>query len=137
MDYQQVLDLIIKFILVPIIPLLGIYITLFIQKQIGKIKLQADNIELQTEIIQMDFYLDIAEKLIITSVSAIQQIFVDELKKGDIFTEEKQKQAFNLAKQRILMLLKDEGIKALNAVYGDYINYIETRIENLIKEKKK
>ena len=130
MDYQQVLDLTVKFILVPIIPLLGVYLTLYIQRQIDKIKLQ-------TEIAQVDNYLDKAEKLIIASVAAIQQTYVDELKKDNAFTKEHQKQAFQLAKQRILMLLKDEGIKAIEEVYGDYLNYIETRIENIIYDDKK
>lgn len=130
MDYQQVLDLTVKFILVPIIPLLGVYLTLYIQRQIDKIKLQ-------TEITQVDHYLDKAEKLIIASVAAIQQTYVDELKKDNAFTKEHQKEAFNLAKQRILMLLKDEGVKAIEDVYGDYLNYIENRIESIIKENKK
>lgn len=137
MDYQQLLDLIVKFVLVPIIPLLGIYLTVFIQEQIDKIKIQADGIKLQTEIIQIDYYLDKAEKLIVASVSAVQQTFVDELKKEDSFTRERQSEAFNLAKQRILMLLKDEGIQAIEEVYGDYLNYIENRIENIIEENKK
>ena len=129
MDYQQILDLIIKLILVPIIPLVGTYLTLFIRKQINKIKLQ-------TDIEQLKYYLDNAEKLIIASVAAIQQTYVDKLKEEGSFTADRHDVALNLAKNRINLLMREEGIKAIEQVYGDYLNYIETKIEQIISEKK-
>ena len=129
MDYQQIIDLVVKSILIPIIPLVGIYFTLFIQKQINKIRLQ-------TEIEELHYYLDLAENLIISSVAAIQQTYVDKLKQEGFFTIECQKEAFDLAKNRINLLMKEEGVKAIEKAHGDYLNYIETKIEQIINEKK-
>ena len=129
MDYQEILDLLIKTVLVPIIPLFSAYLVLYIKKQIKKLEEQIDNEIITNSLVRV-------ESLIISSVTAIQQSYVDTLKKEGNFTEERQTKAFNMAKNRILTLLKDEYIDIIQKVYGDYVSYVEIKIEQIVSESK-
>lgn len=136
MEYQEILDLLIKTVLMPIIPLLGAYLIKFIENQTKKLKEETKKIEEQTNNEIVNNSLDRVESLIISSVTAIQQSFVDTLKKEGNFTEERQVEAFNMAKNRVLTLLKDEYIDIIQKVYGDYVSYVEIKIEQIVSESK-
>ena len=129
MDYQVLLDNLVKFVILPIIPLLGVYGTLYLQKQIDKIKMQTNSE-------RVSHYIDKAERLIVASVSATQQVFVDNLKKEGLFTPERQREAFVQAKSRVMVLLHEESVKAIEDIYGDYNAWIDMKLEEVINARK-
>lgn len=129
LNYEQLLDMAVKFILLPIIPLVGAYLTFFLQKQIAKLKQQTENE-------RVNYYIDKAEEVIYTSVAVIKQTMVDNLKENNVFDEVAQKEAFERAKSRVLVLLHEESINILNDVYGDYLFWIESKIDEAVGNSK-
>ena len=80
--------------------------------------------------------IEVAEKTCVDCVLAVDQTFVDELKKNGEFTVEKQKEAFELCKEKILATLDDGAKAAVMAVNNSLDEWIAIQIESTIKAKK-
>lgn len=80
--------------------------------------------------------IDLAEKTCIDCVLAVDQTFVDELKKNGQFTPEKQKEAFEFCKEKILSTLDDAAKEAVLVVNNSLEDWIAIQIESAIKAKK-
>lgn len=81
-------------------------------------------------------HIDRAGKVVEDIVKAISQTTVDTLKKQGAFTKEKQREAFNEAKSKVLEVLTKESKEALQEAYGDINIWIDTQIESTVKRNK-
>lgn len=109
-------------ILIPVIPLVSLYIITFLKTKI--------------RILDQNYYTLKLEEIIETSVLSIQQTYVDALKNKGVFTKEAQTKAFNDAKESVLSQLEGQFQEVVSKMYVDYNKYIEDRIEALVKVNK-
>lgn len=129
MDYNQILELVIKTLLVPSITLIAWYITSYIKVKTTELRKKFNNK-------QLDNYLRFAEECITTSVMATQQTFVDELKKEGKFDKAAAQNAFKKAEATFKTLINDDAKIAIEKVYGDYDKWVESQIEKQISFQK-
>ncbi len=127
--YKELLDQIIVAILIPAIPLAGYYLQLWIKKQIAAL-------EEWQRIDRVNFYLDRVEKLIYEVVTAVSQTYVNELKSSGKFSTEAHREAFSMAREKILALTQTEGRSIIEDIYGDYEAYIALKIEEVVSNLK-
>ena len=94
----------------------------------GKVKIKNDKISTT---------LDGVVTMVLDVVTAVNQTFVDELKKKGEFTEEAAKEAFNKSKETALKMLSNDAAEIITTVYGDIDVYLDTLIEATVKQLKK
>lgn len=128
-NYRKLIEVLIQALVVPILPLLSAYIIALLKKQIAKIEAETKSKELRD-------YIDIVENTIETSVKSVMQTYVEQLKKDGAFTKEAQEEAFNIAKEKVIATLTDNGTRLLEEAYGDYEAWINDKIEQLVNESK-
>ena len=126
------MELVFQIIEVCVIPLLGV-LTTFLVKWIKK-KSEEIDANIENEIGKK--YLEMLSSTIETCVLAVQQTYVDTLKKEDAFTKEKQIEAFNKCKNQVLAILGEDAIQYLTALVGDLDSYLEAKIESEVKKNK-
>ena len=134
---NETLDIIIKAILIPLLPLVSAYIAYWADKYAKKLKQEREMNERFTEMTVIDFYIDIVNNAIQTAVAQVNQTFVSALKKEGIFTKEKHTEALKKAKDIVDSLVTSEGQKIFEKAHNDYGAYVEGRIEQIINEIKK
>ena len=90
----------------------------------------------RTAIIEAETNSDLASKYIGMAVDAVDQAvtfvaqtFVDALKSENAFTKERQLEAFNMARDKVLSILGTTAVQYLNELYGDFEAWLETKIE--------
>lgn len=137
MNWNEVMELIIKLIIVPIIPLLAVYLKSLIQIKIAKAKREIEAIENETASKQLDKQLDLAQKTLESCVTETTETYVSELKKLDKFDKNAQIIALNKSKEKFLDIISEATKEALEQVYGDYLKWIDTSIEKILESKKK
>lgn len=71
------------------------------------------------------------------AVAAMNQKYVDDLKKNGEFKEEQQKEILQRAISAALKSLSDDAQEYLKTTYGDTEAYLETRIEAQINKNKR
>lgn len=71
------------------------------------------------------------------AVAAMNQKYVDDLKKNGEFKEEQQKEILQRAISAALKSLSDDAQEYLKTTYGDTTAYLEIRIEAQINENKR
>lgn len=125
MDWEFVLDNALTTILIPLLPLLGVWAITWVNRQIKNLKEKNDRE-------YFDYHLDKVNDLIEDVVIEVQQVYVEALKDEHIFTKEKQLEVFNLAKDKILNQLTIQATEVLEKTYNDYIAWIETQIERTV-----
>ena len=130
------MELIIKLIIVPIIPLLAVYLKSLIQIKIAKAKREIEAIENETISKQLDKQLDLAQKTLESCVTETTETYVSELKKLDKFDKNAQIIALNKSKEKFLDIISEATKEALEQVYGDYLKWIDTSIEKILESKK-
>ena len=136
MNWNEVMELIIKLIIVPIIPLLAVYLKSLIQIKIAKAKREIEPIENETISKQLDKQLDLAQKTLESCVTETTETYVSELKKLDKFDKNAQIIALNKSKEKFLDIISEATKEALEQVYGDYLKWIDTSIEKILESKK-
>ena len=118
---------------IPIICLIitagGAYIVALMKRETMKIEQQLDN-EIASK------YIEMANECVAQAVLYTSQVFVDSLKTNGAFNKEKQKEAFEMSKQKFLEIMSDTAIEALNEIYGDLDIWLETKIEQVCRETK-
>lgn len=126
--WQQILDA-----LIPVICLIitagGAYLVALVKRETNQLQEKLNNE-------QLNKYMDMAADAVAQSVTYVAQTFVDTLKEQGAFTKEKQIEAFNLAKEKILEILGETVVNALNEAYGDFDTWITTKIEQTCREIK-
>lgn len=124
----------IQFVLIPLLTALLTALTGIIVKWINskaaELKAKTDNIYLKSAIEMLD-------NAISSAVVAVNQTYVDELKKENAFTPEAQREAFQRVYKVALNSLTEETTNYLATHIGDIQGYIENKIEQKVVETKK
>jgi hypothetical protein len=81
-------------------------------------------------------YLQEAIDSVLQAVTYVSQTYVDSLKKQGKFDAEAQKIAFNTAKDIALQLLTEDAKNLITDLYGDLTVWLDTKIEQTVKEQK-
>lgn len=81
-------------------------------------------------------YIGIAGNVVSQCVAYVDQIYVDNLKEDGFFDANAQKKAFEMCKQRIILMLNDEAKKAVIEAYGDFEDWLTNAIEYSVRENK-
>lgn len=71
------------------------------------------------------------------SVLFVMQTYVDALKATGNFDHDAQKEAFEKARKRVYELLDDKTKNAISSSYGSFALWLQTRIEQTVRETKK
>ncbi|MCC8049625.1 MAG: hypothetical protein LIP10_03065 [Clostridiales bacterium] len=119
--------------IVPVLCLLiaagGAYLVALIHQQTAQIEKEIDN-ETASK------YMEMAAEAVVQAVTYTAQTFVDTLKSSGGFTKEKQQEAYEKAKDKVLEILGDTIVAALGEIYGDFNAWLETKIEQTCRELK-
>ena len=129
MTFEQVLEILFKLIILPIIPLLVVYLKTLIQAKTEELKAKTDN-----EII--DKYLDIANEILFRCVTETTQVYVNECKKTGSFTKEAQLKALEMTKTRFEEIASEEVKNVIKETTNDYEAWINASIETLVNQGK-
>lgn len=81
--------------------------------------------------------IDQVQSAVATIVQSVNQTFVDDLKKSGSFSKESATEAKNKALEMAKELITDEAANAIEQVYGNVDVYLDSLIENTVKELKK
>lgn len=128
-NFGDVLEILFKLIVLPIIPLVVLYVKTFIQMKIEELQEKINNEK-------VDKYLALANDILQKVVTEVTQVYVDDLKATNSFDKEAQKKAFMLAKEKFELIATDEVKNVINEVMGDYDAFIQSAIETLVNQQK-
>lgn len=118
---------------VPVLCLLitagGAYLVALLRRETAQLQQEIDNDTASK-------YMDMACDAVAQAVTYTAQTFVDTLKAEGAFTQEKQLEAFQKAKDKALEILGDTALNALDEIYGDFDVWLDTKIEQVCREIK-
>ncbi len=126
---KEILTTLIQVVVIPAIPVLVTYLVKYLKAKAEQTTTKIDNELVRT-------YLQEATDAVLQAVTYTAQTYVDSLKKQGKFDEEAQKIAFNTAKNIALQLLTTEAKQMIEDLYGDLMLWLETKIEQTVKEQK-
>jgi len=126
---KEILTTIIQVVVIPAIPVLVTYLVKFLKAQADQTTTKINNELIRT-------YLQEATDAVLQAVTYTAQTYVDTLKKEGKFDKEAQKTAFNTAKNVALQLLTEEAKQMITDLYGDLTLWLDTKIEQTVKEQK-
>lgn len=118
------------------VPILCILITAGGAYLVALLKRETIKLEEQVNNETVSKYIDMANDAVASAVLFVSQTYVETLKKAGGFTKEKQIEAFNMAKERVLEILSETTISALNEVYGDLDKWLQAKIEEVVNINK-
>lgn len=126
---KEILTTLIQVVVIPAIPVLVTYLVKYL-----KAKTEQTTTKINNELVRT--YLQEATDAVLQAVTYTAQTYVDSLKKQGKFDEEAQKIAFNTAKNIALQLLTTEAKQMIEDLYGDLMLWLDTKIEQTVKEQK-
>lgn len=126
---KEILTTLVQVVIIPAIPVLITYLVKYL-----KAKADQTTTKINNELVRT--YLQEATDAVLQAVTYTAQTYVDTLKKQGKFDKEAQKTAFNTAKDIALKLLTDEAKQMIEDLYGDLMLWLETKIEQTVKEQK-
>ena len=118
----NILSVVVTTIIIPLITFLGIKLNTYLKSKVQNEKMQN--------------YLDASTKAVTLAVTTTMQTYVDNLKKSGNFTAEAQQEAFKRAKEKALTLITQDAKNALEALYGDFNEWLTLQIETTVKNLK-
>ena len=131
MDFaKEILEILLKFVLIPAIPILVGYATEALKEWADK-----KSIEVENETIER--YLKDITNIITQAVTCTTQTYVESLKAQGKFDKEAQEVAFNQTKEMVLKLLAEDAKDFIREMYGDLDLWLNTKIEQKVNENKK
>lgn len=122
MDWNEILNLIIKTCLIPLLTVLTGYLVKFIQAKAESLKANIRNEKIRK-------YVSMLAQTISDCVIATNQTYTNALKEQDAFDAAAQKEAFNRTYNAVMAILTEEAKEYLEAIYGDLNAYITEKIE--------
>ena len=123
MDNIQLVELVIKGLILPLAIIALKYLVVFLQAK--------------TKGINDDKYYKLAGDAITTAVQETMQVYVNDLKKSDRWTEETKKIAFEKAREKALLIMSDTVKNALPLIVGDVNAWVNACLEaSTLNEKK-
>ena len=126
---KEILTTLVQVVVIPAIPVLVPYLVKYL-----KAKAEQTTTKINNELVRT--YLQEATDAVLQAVTYTAQTYVDTLKKQGKFDKEAQQKAFNTAKDIALKLLTDEAKQMIEDLYGDLMLWLETKIEQTVKEQK-
>lgn len=129
MDWLNILQQIFELCIIPLLAIITRSLVIYISTKKDELKSKTDN-ELAKK------YLDLLNDTIANCVIATNQTYVEALKKGNAFTADAQKAAFEKTYQAVIATLSEEAQKYLPEVVGDLQTYITQKIEANVNQNK-
>lgn len=126
---KEILTTLVQVVIIPAIPVVATYLVKYL-----KAKAEQTTTKINNELVRT--YLQEATDAVLQAVTYTAQTYVDTLKKQGKFDKEAQQKAFNTAKDIALKLLTDEAKQMIEDLYGDLMLWLETKIEQTVKEQK-
>ena len=126
---KDIITSIFEMIIIPLLSLVSIYIIKWVNTKTNILKEESDNA-------YVDKYLTMLDKTITSTVIAVNQTYVDELKKLGTFDAAAQKIAFQKVFDIVTNSLSKEAEYYLNEVITDLNVYITNKIEETVKLQK-
>ena len=105
------------------------FLCAFITKKIGEVTSRIKNTKVQE-------YIMAATDVVANAVLTVSQTYVDALKKEGTFTPEAQIIAKAKAIEIATKLITEDGKNAIETVYGDFTEWLNTKIESDVKTNK-
>ncbi len=128
-NLNELLMTIIQVVIIPAIPVLVTFLV-----KLLKAKAEQTTTKISNELVRQ--YLQEAIDSVLQAVTYVSQTYVDSLKKQGKFDAEAQKIAFNTAKDIALQLLTEDAKNLITDLYGDLTVWLDTKIEQTVKEQK-
>lgn len=123
MDFMKdFMPVLVQIVLIPLLTALTGIIVKWINSKANELSANTDNIYLRQVIGMLN-------DSISTAVVAVNQTYVEELKKENAFTPEAQKVAFEKVYQTAMNSLTEQTKAYLNTYIGDIEQYVKDRIE--------
>lgn len=124
---NEIMNLVETLVLAPLVIAISSFLIALIRQQTAKIedKIKDDRVKRLIEI---------AEGVVSQAVTSVTQTYVDGLKKDGIFDTDAQKEAFEMSKDKIYMLLTTDTLQAVKDNYGNVEEWINTKIEETINK---
>jgi hypothetical protein len=122
MDWLNILQQIFELCIIPLLAIITRSLVIYISMKKDELKSKTDS-ELAKK------YLELLNDTIADCVIATNQTYVETLKKGNAFTADAQKAAFEKTYQAVIATLSEEAQKYLPEVVGDLQTYITQKIE--------
>ena len=110
----------------PLIAHLIVSLSAFLRQEAGEIK----NEQAQSLVLQ-------AISIVEQAVLYVMQTYVDGLKRAGSFDKEAQKNALINARAKAKALINGDMVKAIEDGYGSFDTWLDTRIEQTVRETKK
>lgn len=129
MDWLNILQQIFELCIIPLLAIITRSLVIYISTKKDELKSKTDN-ELAKK------YLELLNDTIANCVIATNQTYVEALKKGNAFTADAQKAAFEKTYQAVIATLSEEAQKYLPEVVGDLQTYITQKIEASVNQNK-
>ena len=129
MTTKELWELLFQFVLIPAILIL-------LKFAMDYFKAKTSNIAAQTENEVIAGYITDISEIIYQAVMCTTQTYVDALKAQGAFDAEAQKSAFEKTKTMVMLLLTEDAKAFLAQMYGDIDLWIDTKIEQMVKETK-
>ena len=133
MEFNEMLNNILYVVLTAILPIVTTYIVKLID---AKVK-ESNVIEEATKNEDMSNLVKDALSDVMDAVLYVNQIYTDALKAKNEFTQEAQKEAFNLAYTEAMNLISDGAKKAITEMYGSFDKWLQLKIEASVNMAKK
>lgn len=128
-NLSELLTTLIQVVIIPSIPILVAFLAQLLRAKSNQAKTKLNN-DLAKQ------YLQEATEAVIQAVTYTSQTYVDSLKKQGRFDADAQKVAFATAKEVALALFTEEAKKMIAELYGDINVWLDTKIEQTVKEQK-
>lgn len=130
MSLDSIVEILFKGVLIPIIPLIVVYLKELINAKTNEI---SNKVESET----VTKYLEIAKNTLQSCVTETTQIYVDVLKEQGKFDKEAQIIAMELTRETFLSIISESTKEVLEEMFDDYNIWITTSIEEIINNQKK
>lgn len=129
MEFKDFVPILVQIVLIPLL-------TALTGVAIKWINSKANSIKAKTNNEYAKLCLDTLNDMITTTVVAVNQTYVDELKKDNSFTKEAQKEAFTKVYNTIINSLTEQVKETLTNIVGDVESYVTNRIEETVTSTK-
>lgn len=112
-----------------ILPLLTLYVITYLKVKIKDLTTDIEDVQLRN-------YVNDAVDVMAQVVEEVNQTFVDSLKNSGKFTQEAAIEAKNLAIEKCKQLISENSEQAITILYNDYEAYLNSKIEELVRQNK-
>lgn len=129
MDFNEVLTVIFKVVIIPVLPVAVAYLVVYLRAKKEELTNSMNNQVVASVLSE-------AGDAVLQAVEYVSQTYVDSLKAQGKFDVEAQKEAFEKAKEAAVTILTQESLELLTSITGDVETWLNTKIEQTVREKK-